>query len=187
MDKQHSIDEIAEQVEGQKRSQLPPVDKWDPDFSGDIDIRINREGQWFHEGSVFKRLALVKLFSSILKREGDEYFLVTPVEKFRIQVDDLPFVVTKLEISKGEDGMHLTFTTNVDEQIIADADHPIVVDYQAGSDEPQPRIRVRRNLYARIHRNVFYELVDLAEEEETTEGRQLVVKVAGQVFVLGRL
>lgn len=181
-----TLDEIAEQINAEN-NKLPPVEQWNPQFSGDMDIVINREGEWFHEGSRFERKALVKLFASILKKEGDEYYLVTPVEKFRIQVTDLPFVVTQMETIDTDSAPVIKFTTNIGDEVIADQAHPLLVDHDKESMEPQPRILVRRNLYARIHRNVFYELVRLAEEESGPQGNQMVVHSGERKFILGHI
>ena len=180
-----SIDELARQLEQQQSEKLPPVDSWNPDFTGDIDIRIDREGRWYHEDSVFKRDKLVKLFASILKKEGEEYFLVTPVEKFRIRVDDLPFSVTALEEIDTRDGVALKFTTNLGDEVVAGKEHPLVVEADADTGEPRPSIRVRKNLHARIHRNVFYELVERAEEVDTDQGKVLTVCSGNERFELG--
>ena len=185
MDNKPVLDALIKDLEQSENKQLPPVNDWNPDLSGDIDIRIDREGNWFHEGEKFQRQALVNLFSSILKMEGDEYYLVSPVEKFRIVVDDLPFVATGVSISSVEGEPILKFTTNVGEVLVAGEAHPITVTYQAGSDEPKPSLLVRNNLQARIHRNVFYELVNMAEEVQTKSGSQLQIASGGETFVLG--
>lgn len=187
MGSQHqSIDELAKQLEQQQLDTLPPVDQWNPPLSGDIDIRIDREGRWYHEGSPFQREKLVKLFASILKREGDEYFLVTPVEKFRIQVDDLPFSVIAVEEVESAEGLALKFTTNLGDQVVAGKDHPLVVETDPDGAEPRPSIRIRKNMEARIHRNVFYDLVEKARHRETAECSVLEVGSGNQVFELGR-
>lgn len=181
-----ALDEIAKQLEQQQLDSLPPVDSWNPDFTGDIDIRIDREGHWYHEDSVFKRDKLVKLFASILKKEGEEYFLVTPVEKFRITVDDLPFSVTALEEIHTREGTALKLTTNLGDEVVAGKEHPLVVETDADSGEPRPSIRVRKNLHARIHRNVFYELVAMAQEVDSDHGKVLQVTSGRERFELGR-
>ena len=186
MENSKSIDDLAKQLEKEQLDTLPPVDRWDPPLSGDIDIRIDREGRWYHENGLIEREKLVKLFASILKKEGEDYFLVTPVEKWRIQVDDLPFVVTAMEEIATEEGPALQFTTNLDNQVVAGSQHPLHVEYEADSDEPRPSIRIRRNLYARIHRNVFYELVQRGKEADTGAGKVLQIRSGNEVFELGR-
>lgn len=177
---------LAAQVENQQYSQgLPPVEKWNPAFNGDLDMRIARDGSWYYLGTPILRPAMVRLFSTVLKREGDEYFLVTPVEKFRIRVEDAPFVAVSVT-AREQDGVSLLeFETSVGDRVVADADHPIRVHTDPQSGEPAPYVRVRGNLDALISRAVFYQLVDMAEEETLDGVRQSYVSSAGQRFVLG--
>lgn len=160
-------------------SSLPPVERWSPPLSGDLDMRIARDGRWLYLGSEIKRAPLVKLFSTILKREDDDYFLVTPVEKWRIQVEDLPFVA--LSVERVDDA--LVFTTNVGSTVVANAAHPLTVETDVQTGAPHPRLRVRSNLDALVHRNAFYQLVEWAEE---IDGR-LQVRSQGTDFDLGAL
>lgn len=151
---------LAAEVETQGKRREPPVESWNPDFSGDIDIRIDREGRWFHEGGLFGRQSLVNLFSSILKKENDEYFLVTPVEKWRIQVDEEPFVFIDMNWEHTEDGQSsLELMTNTGDKIVVGASHPFRLSV-AESGDPRPAVLVRRNLWGLINRSVFYQLVD---------------------------
>ncbi len=160
----------------------PPVHLWNPPLSGDIDIRIARDGNWYHEGTRFERAALVRLFASILKREGDEYFLVTPVEKWRLRVEDAPFVAIDCEVL-GEGGQQqLVFTTNVGERVHCAATHPLRVVVDPLSGEPSPYVLVRDGLEARIARSVFYRLVDRAVERE--DG-QVGLFSGGEFFAIG--
>ncbi|QYF87512.1 DUF1285 domain-containing protein [Brevundimonas sp. PAMC22021] len=154
-----------------------PVHLWHPTHCGDIDIVIGRDGVWMHEGSPIGRTELVRLFSTILRKDPDGYHLVTPGEKMRIQVEDLPFRATAVE----RQGQTLVFTTDVGDEVAADADHPIVVETNSVTGEPQPAVRVRSDLWARITRPVFYELVEMAEPASEL----LVVRSAGTAFVLG--
>ena len=156
-----SADGIASAVRRAAPRGLPPVEKWDPPFCGDLDMRIARDGTWYYMGSPIGRKPLVKLFSSILKREGDAYFLVTPVEKVGITVEDAPFVATDFTVEgEGRDAT-VTFTTHVGDTATAGPDHPIRVVRDAGTGEPSPYITVRRNLDALIDRKSFYRLVDI--------------------------
>lgn len=166
---------------------LPPLDKWNPEFCGDIDMRINREGEWFYQGSVIQRLAMVKLFARVLWLEEGKYFLKTPVEKVGIQVDDAPFIVTAMQEQQGEKGPELVFTTSTGDQIIAGKQHPIEVFECATSGEPSPYIEVRFGMKGLIHRNVFYQLVELAREEMVAQTLTLVIESQGEVFKLGEL
>ncbi len=158
---------------------LPPVHLWNPPHCGEIDIVIRADGVWMHEGSPIGREALVRLFSTVLRKDPDGYHLVTPVEKMRISVEDLPFRAVAM---RGENEA-LIFTTDVGDEVRADADHPIVVETDAETGEPRPRVHVRRDLWARIARPIFYDMVEAAE----AVGGRLVLRSAGQAFDLGAL
>ena len=177
---------LSAQLESEPRQKgLPPVDKWNPPLSGDLDLCIKRDGTWLHEGTPILRKPLVQLFSTILKREGDEYFLVTPVEKFRIQVEDAPLHAVRVEEITRDNMMAMQFETLTGDIVIADAAHPIRVTIDPASGEPSPYILVRSNLEAVIARNVFYQLVDSAEVDNSNGTSRLFVKSAGQRFLLG--
>ncbi|CUH40607.1 hypothetical protein JSE7799_03342 [Jannaschia seosinensis] len=139
----------------------PPVHLWNPDYCGEIDILIRRDGTWIHEGTPIGRPGLVRLFASILKREDDRHYLVTPVEKLGIRVEDAPFVAVDFETGDGA----ITFTTNVGDTVTAGPDHPIRVE-MAADGEPSPYVEVRRGLEALIDRKSFYRLVELGEERD---------------------
>jgi hypothetical protein len=144
---------------------LPPVERWNPPYCGEIDMRIARDGTWFHEGTPIGRPALVRLFSTILWREGDAYFLVTPVEKVRIRVDDAPFLAVDVVVSGTGRAQDLTFATLTGDRMTAGPDTPIRVERAPDTGEPAPYVRVRRNLEALIDRKTFYRLVDLGVHE----------------------
>ncbi|MDA8770009.1 DUF1285 domain-containing protein [Planktomarina temperata] len=157
-----SAENIAASVSAATRGKgLPPVHLWNPPFCGDLDIRIARDGTWFYLGTPIGRPALVKLFSSILKKEAGKYYLVTPVEKVGIQVDDAPFVAVDVDHRDGD----LHFTTQVGDTMIAGPDHPIRVERDPKTGEPSPYVLVRSNLEALIDRKSFYRLVDLGLHE----------------------
>ncbi len=157
-----SAENIAASVSAATRGKgLPPVHLWNPPFCGDLDIRIARDGTWFYLGTPIGRPALVKLFSSILKKEAGKYYLVTPVEKVGIQVDDAPLVAVDVEHRDGD----LHFTTQVGDTMIAGPDHPIRVERDPETGEPSPYVLVRSNLEALIDRKSFYRLVDLGLHE----------------------
>lgn len=143
-----------------------PVHLWDPPFCGDLDIRIARDGTWFYLGTPIGRAELVRLFASILKLEGGEFFLVTPVEKVRIRVDDAPFVAVDVEAEGEGAAQWLTFTTNMDERVVAGPDHPIRVVRDAATGEPAPYVMVRADLDALIDRKSFFRLIDLGAHED---------------------
>lgn len=166
---------------------LPPLDKWHPEPSGDLDMRIARDGSWYYLGSLIRRPALVKLFSRILRREGDDYFMLTPVEKYRIKVEDAPFVAVQMDVLDDDGITKLAFTTNVGTTVIAGEGHDIRVETDAATGEPSPYLHVRDGLEALIHRNVFYQLVDIAEQVDDADGSYLQVRSAGRCYQIGRL
>ncbi len=145
---------IADSARAASKGGPPPVHLWDPPFCGDLDIRIAADGTWFYLGTPIGRPALVKLFSGVLKREGDRHYLVTPVEKVGIRVDDAPFVAVDCDI-----GAALTFTTNVGDRVTAGPDHAVTVAHD-DEGEPRPYLHVRRGLMALIDRKTFYRLVE---------------------------
>jgi len=161
MSRSPSPDGIARAVKAVKGDKLPPVESWNPPFCGDIDMRIARDGTWYHEGSPIGRKPLVRLFSSILRREGDRYFLVTPVEKLGITVEDAPFVAVDFDVENPGPDQILRFHTHVGDCIAAGRSHPIRVVLDPQSAEPAPYVLVRRNLEALIDRKSFYRLVEL--------------------------
>jgi hypothetical protein len=165
-----SAENLAASLTAAKTGGLPPVHLWNPPFCGDLDMRIARDGRWFYEGSPIGRPGLVKLFSSILKKEGDRYFLVTPVEKVGIRVDDAPFVAVDFEAaSEGLDQV-LTFVTQVGDRAVASTELPIRVERDPETGEPSPYVRVRANLEALIDRKSFYRLVDLGAHHDGSFG-----------------
>ena len=139
---------------------LPPVHLWNPPFCGDLDMEIRRDGTWFYNGTPIGRPALVKLFSSILKREEGKYFLVTPVEKVGIRVEDAPFVAVDAEIEGAGEAQAITFTTHVGDTVTAGPEHAIRVVRDESTGEPAPYVHVRAELEALIDRKTFYRLVD---------------------------
>ncbi|AUG01192.1 hypothetical protein SAMN03159489_01929 [Pseudomonas sp. NFPP07] len=164
---------------------LPPVHLWNPDFCGDIDMRIARDGTWYYLGTPIGRKPMVKLFSTIIRRDGDDYFLITPVEKVGIKVDDAPFVAVTLEVEGEGEAQVLRFTTNVDEQVSAGSEHPLRVVIDPQTQEPAPYVHVRSNLEALVHRNVFYQLVELAVSRPIDGQNWLGVWSGGVFFPIG--
>ncbi len=156
-----SADTLAAAAKAASRKGPPPVHLWNPPFCGDIDMRIARDGTWFYLGTPIGRAPLVKLFSSILKREGDDYFLVTPVEKVGIKVDDAPLLAIDFDAVGHGEGQTLTFTTKTEDAATLGPDHPLRVERDADTGEPAPYILIRANLWALIDRKSFYRLVDL--------------------------
>ena len=160
---------------------LPPVHLWNPTHCGDIDIVIRKDGLWFHEGTPIGREALVRLFSTVLRRDPDGFHLVTPVEKMRITVEDAPFIAVRVD----QVGDTLRFLTNVGDEVEAGPENGIRVEVDPASGQPRPYLHVRRGLEALIARPVFYELVELAQERQTPAGPQLGVSSQGAWFPVG--
>ncbi|MBC6437687.1 MAG: DUF1285 domain-containing protein [Rhodobacteraceae bacterium] len=155
---------IASARTAQRDGKLPPVHLWNPPFCGDLDMEIRRDGTWFYNGTPIGRPPLVRLFSSILKLEGGKFYLVTPVEKVGIRVEDAPFVAQDFEATgKGPD-QTITFTTHVGDTVIAGPEHPIRVVRAAGGT-PAPYVMVRAGMEALIDRKSFYRLVDLGQAQ----------------------
>ena len=168
-------------LEAARDRTLPPVERWHPRNVGEIDIRIAANGDWYHDGDPIRRPAIAKLFSTILRLDDGQHYLVTPAEKLRIRVDDAPFIATDMETEAEGGERRILFTTNMDDVVVADAEHPILVEDRDG--EPRPYVVVRRGLRALIARSVFYRLVDLACED--SDGA-FSVHSAGTRFILGR-
>lgn len=167
---------------------LPPVDRWNPPLLGDMDLRIARNGAWYHKGKPIQRERLVCLFASILRQDEDgHYYLVTPVEKWRIQVDDAPFLAIRLDAAGTGSSQSLTFTTNIGNVVTAGPDHPLTVEYHTPSGEPSPYVHVRGRLRALLSRAVFVELVELGEEQRIANDHLYGVWSQGKFFSIGRL
>ena len=164
------------------KQSIPPVEKWDPPFCGEIDMKILRNGKWFYMGSEIKRPAMVKLFSSILRLDKDKcYYLVTPVEKVRIKVEDVPFVAISINKININGKIGYTFKTNLNEEILLSRENPLTIKI-AKNSEPSPYVLLRKNLNALLSRSVFYELVDFAEEKIINNKKFLVIESMGETF-----
>jgi len=161
MNESDKAGDLLQQIPATPGKGLPPVHLWNPPFCGDIDMRIARDGSWFYLGTPIGRKPMVRLFSTILRRDGDDYFLVTPVEKVGIRVDDAPFVAVEVEVEGTGEAQRLRFRTNVEDEVAVGVEHPLRVVLDAQTGEPSPYVHVRANLEALIHRNVFYRLVEL--------------------------
>jgi hypothetical protein len=159
-----SLDAITAAARREGAGGLPPVHLWNPPFCGDLDMRIAADGTWFYLGTPIGRLPLVKLFSSVLKREGDKHFLVTPVEKCGITVDDAPFLAVEMQAERGRGGQILHFRTNVDDWIVCGPEHGLRFVTDPATQGLKPYLHVRRDLWAKVARAVFYDLVELGEE-----------------------
>jgi hypothetical protein len=167
-------------TDGKTGKGLPPVHLWNPPFCGDLDMRIAADGTWFYLGTPIGRPALVRLFSSILKREGGKHFLVTPVEKVGIKVDDAPFLAVEMVNENDTSGPLLRFRTNVDDWVSCDSAHRLRFE-MADDGGLMPYLHVRSDLWAKVTRALYYDLVDMGEER-VVDGRAMFGIASGGAF-----
>ena len=165
---------------------VPPVELWNPPFCGDLDMRIATDGTWYYLKSPIGRPALVRLFASVLKREGERYFLVTPVEKCGIRVDDAPFLAVELKVAEGNGARILNFRTNVDDWVACGPEHALRFEPEAGTGGLKPYLHVRRNLWAKVTRALFFDLVELGEERDIDGTAMFGVASGGVFFPMAR-
>jgi len=180
---QSGLDALTATLTREKGRGLPPVERWNPPFCGDIDMQIAADGTWFYQKTPIGRPALVKLFASVLKREDDNYFLVTPVEKVGIKVADAPFLAVELRV-ENYDNRVLAFRTNVDDWVEAGPDHALRFDPEADTGGLKPYLHVRRGLWAKVTRALFYDLVELGEEREVGGKAMFGVVSKGEFFAM---
>jgi uncharacterized protein len=173
---------LAGLKEVHKAGGLPPVHLWNPPFCGDIDMRIAGDGTWYYMNSPIGRKPLYQLFSRVLRRDEDKYFLVTPVEKCGIKVDDAPFVAVRMNVTGTGQEQLIAFETNVDDHVVVNAEHPLRFADEAGTDGLKPYVIVRANLEALVSRALFYDLVALG----VVEGEWFGVWSSGVFFPMKR-
>jgi len=161
-----------------------PVHLWNPPFCGDLDMRIATDGTWFYQKTPIGRPALVRLFASVLKREGDKYFLVTPVEKCGIVVEDAPFLAVEMQTEDRPGGRVLNFRTNVDDWIACGPEHALRFEPEPDTGGLKPYIHVRNNLWAKVTRALFYDLVELGEERDIGGERMFGVASGSEFFAM---
>ncbi len=181
---QSGLEGIAESVARLAAKAPPPVHLWNPPFCGDIDMRIAADGTWFYLKTPIGRPGLVKLFASVLKREGEKYFLVTPVEKVGLAVDDAPFLAVELKAEQGARGPVLNFRTNVDDWVAAGPEHALRFVSEQGTGGLKPYLYVRRDLWAKVTRALFYDLVEIGEERDVDGKRMFGVASNGEFFAM---
>ena len=168
----------------------PPVHLWNPPYCGEIDMRIAADGTWFYQKTPIGRPALVKLFASVLKREGDHYFLVTPVEKCGITVDEAPFLAVELAVDDADatagpgSGRGLRFRTNVDDWVACGPGHALRFEPEPATGGLKPFLHVRRDLWAKVTRALFYDLVELGEERDVAGTRMFGVASGLEFFAM---
>lgn len=183
-DAMQSLMEAAESAAGD--GGYPPVERWEPDYCGEMDMVIRRDGSWWHEGTRIGREKLIRLFSRILRKDADgETYLVTPVEKIRIQVEAAPFLAVRVDAAGGGEDQRIAFLTNMDDALVAGPEHPLRVEL-GSEDEPEPYVHVRGRLEALITRAAFYDLAELAVEGDDKAGKPCMgVWSRGVFFPLG--
>lgn len=188
-DKPHlDIADLAERLSAAAGRGYPPVEKWHPAHEGVIDMRITADGTWLYQGSPIQRAGMVRLFSTVLRRDADgHHYLVTPAEKQRITVDVAPLHIVEMFREGAGMDQKLAFRTLTDDMVTLDADHRLQVEVDAESGEPTPLVPVRGNLMALILRPVFYDLVDIAEERDVDGVTVQGVMSAGVFHIIGRL
>jgi hypothetical protein len=179
-----SVDAIAGAARREGRRGPPPVHLWNPPYCGDLDMRIGADGTWYYLKTPIGRPALVRLFASVLKREGDHYFLVTPVEKVGIRVDDAPFTAVEMRAEAGAAGRVLHFRTNVDDWVACGPGHALRFEPEPQTGGLKPYLHVRRDLWAKVTRALFYDLVQLGEERPVAGKRMFGVASGGEFFVM---
>ncbi len=183
-ERQSALEAIAGTAQREAEKGPPPVHLWNPPYCGDLDMRIAADGTWYYLNTPIGRPALVRLFASVLKREGDKYFLVTPVEKCGITVDDAPFLAVELKVEHGPRGQVLNFRTNVDDWVRCDAAHPLRFEPEPCTGGLKPYLHVRRDLWAKVTRALFYDLVELGEERDIDGCCMFGVTSDGQFFAM---
>jgi hypothetical protein len=176
------LEDIARDARRGARKGPPPVHLWNPPFCGDLDMRIATDGTWFYLKTPIGRPALVKLFASVLKREDDKYFLVTPVEKVGINVDDAPFLAVEMRLEERAAGRVLHFRTNVDDWVACGPDHGLRFEPEQDTGGLKPYLHVRRRLWAKVTRALFYDLVELGEERDIDGQRMFGVTSGGEFY-----
>ena len=177
------LDSLTQAARGAGAKGLPPVHLWNPPFCGDLDMRIATDGTWFYLGTPIGRPALVKLFSTVLKREGAKYFLVTPVEKVGIRVDDVPFMAVEMAEEGAGASRKLSFRTNVDDWVSCNGEHRLR--FEAASDGGlTPYLHVRSDLWAKVTRALYYDLVEMGEEQVVDGNAMFGVMSNGEFFAM---
>lgn len=174
------IQKQISETQGKDAKSAPPVDKWHPEFCGNMNLVIKRSGQWWHEGTPFTRAKLIQLLASVLKKEGDDYFLVTPVEKIGIQVEDVPFIIIDAQVNEH----NIQVNTQTGDTVILSKEHPVELRKFEGNLVPY--CHVRRNLWARVHQNVLYRWVDQAVEVAINDKVELQLTSGDYTFSIGQ-
>ena len=180
--KKENTNSIVQAATKASKKGPPPVHLWNPPFCGDLDMRIARDGTWYYLGSPIGRAPLVKLFSSIIRKDGDNYFLVTPVEKIGIKVDDAPFLAIDFDVKNEGHNQVINFHTHVGDSALASIDNPIRVTRDLKTGEPSPYVLIRNNLEALIDRKSFYRLVEIGTKQDFEGSSWFGIRSSGTFF-----
>ena len=178
---------ILKEISKYEDKKFPPVHLWNPPLCENVEMCIDREGRWFFMNSPIGRERMVKLFSKVLRLDEDgEYYLVTPVEKIRVEVEERPFLIIDYQLIKKGKEQLISFETNTSDIFLLDKDHPITVSVNPKTGEPKPYVLVRSNLEGIISRNIYYKLIELAKTKKVAGEQILVLKSGNQDFEIGR-
>ncbi|RUO39250.1 DUF1285 domain-containing protein [Pseudidiomarina aestuarii] len=173
--------QLSDLVQSLEQRKHAPTEQWNPPYCGEIPIQIDQNGDWWYAGSVIQRKRLVQLFASVLVREGDDYFLVTPVEKVKIQVADAPFMVTAWKTIESDHQKVIQLTLNTEETVVLKDPSQIIL------KDDIPYIDLGQQLLAKVHRNVFYQWLEVAEQSVTGSVTEMILHSAGKAFVIGQV
>ena len=179
---------ILQQISKFEEGKYPPVHLWNPPLCENVEMRIDRDGRWYFMNSPIGRERMVKLFSRVLRLDEDgEYYLVTPVEKIRIEVEERPFVIIDFQLFGKIEDQVISFETNTGDNFILDNDHPITVEINPETKEPKPCVLVRSNLEALISRNIYYKLIEISQLRKTSSQEVFILRSKSKDFEIGYL
>ncbi len=179
------IDRLQALLEARSSEHLPPIDSWNPPYCGDVGLAVRADGTWTYQGSPIGRMALVRLFARVLKREaGGRYYLVTPAEKVDVRVEDAPFLAVEMQIEGKDADQRLYFRTNVDDVVACGLEHPLRFVTEPGSGGLKPYLHIRARLEALVSRALYYDLVDLAQPIPGDPAGRLGVWSGGAMFTV---
>lgn len=173
-----NLQDVLQSLEQRKKA---PTELWDPPYCGELPIRIDEEGNWYYQDSRIQRIELVRLFASVLARENDDYYLITPAEKVKITVEDAPFLIVGWDYISDTDPTVMQLTTNIGDRLPLSPDHPLLL------KDNYPYVDMGQGLFAKVHRNVYYQWLESVATESGDSAKQLIIQSAGQAFVVGEL
>tara|TARA_Y100001949_G_scaffold175140_1_gene184259 strand:+ start:26 stop:589 length:564 start_codon:yes stop_codon:yes gene_type:complete len=179
---------ILQQISKFEEEKYPPVHLWNPPLCENVEMRIDRDGRWYFMNSPIGRERMVKLFSRVLRFDEDgEYYLVTPVEKIRIEVEERPFVIIDFQLFGKKEDQVISFETNTGDNFILDNDHPITVKINPETKEPKPYVLVRSNLEGLISRNIYYKLIEISQLQTISSREVFILRSKTKDFEIGYL